>query len=174
MGIESDLRRTRKMYDEMHGVLGLPIESQDRVVPRISAWSPLQQIAHISKSNRWILSSVVAILTGRRKFETAGSIKPIGRLVLRSGLIPRGVGKAPSVARPDDAISAARLSEELRLQLANMGQIDEHLEAVKNSQDTFEHPYFGHLNSRQWIRFVRVHTNHHMKIVSEILSAGSL
>ncbi len=174
MGIESDLRRTRQMYDEMHGVLGLPLESRDRVVPRISAWSPVQQIAHVSKSNRWILSSVVAILAGRRKAETRGSIKPIGRLVLRSGLIPRGVGKAPSVARPDDVISAERLTEDLRQQLGNMGQIDEHLEAVKSSRQTFEHPYFGHLNSRQWIRFVRVHTNHHMKIVGEILSAENL
>ncbi|MBT8399127.1 MAG: DinB family protein [Rhodothermia bacterium] len=174
MGIESDLRRTRQMYDEMQGVLGLPPESRERVVPRISAWSPLQQIAHVSKSNRWIISSVVAILTGRREFETQGSIKPIGRLVLRSGLIPRGVGKSPSVARPDDLISTERLTEELRQQLGNMGHIHDHLEAAKSSRQTFEHPYFGHLNPRQWIRFVRVHTNHHLKIVSEILSTEEL
>ncbi len=174
MGIQSDLRRTRQIYDEMHAILELPLETRDRVVPRISAWSPLQQIAHVSKSNRWILTSVVDIVTGRKTFDTTGSIRPLGRLVLRSGVIPRGVGKAPSGAKPDEAISADRLTEELEQQLVKIGQIDEHVETAKISRQTFRHPNFGDLNSRQWIRFVRVHTNHHMKIVREILSTGTL
>ena len=171
MGIESDIRGTRQLYAEMHQVLDLPSESHARIVPMISAWSPLQQIAHVSKANRWALSTVVAIVTGRSDIRETGSPKPIGRLVLRSGVIPRGIGKSPAAAMPDEGISLDRLTSELGLQLANIDKIDERLDAVKSTRYTFRHPYFGHLNPRQWVRFVRVHTNHHMKIVREILSA---
>lgn len=174
MGIETDIRRTRELYGEMRNVLDLSPQSVERVVTRVSAWSPLQQIAHISKSNRWILSSVVAIVSDRKRFEETGPTRPVGRLVLRTGIIPRGIGKAPSVAIPDDDVSVNRLEAELGDQERNLGVIDAHVDKARASRQSFKHPYFGHFTPKQWVRFVRIHTNHHMKIVREILAAGDL
>ncbi|MFN8364825.1 MAG: hypothetical protein U0T78_06125 [Cloacibacterium normanense] len=38
---------------------------------------------------------------------------------------------------------------------------------IKNlpSQSYIEHPYFGHLDVKQTLKFLKIHTQHHLKIV---------
>jgi len=33
----------------------------------------------------------------------------------------------------------------------------------------FKHPYFGHLNKPKSIRFLAIHTRHHLKIMAKIV-----
>lgn len=42
-------------------------------------------------------------------------------------------------------------------------QMDEGHASTRSS-----HPYFGSFSTRQWIRFVRVHTDHHLRIIEDI------
>jgi hypothetical protein len=37
----------------------------------------------------------------------------------------------------------------------------------------FPHPQLGRFSARQWVRFTRIHTEHHLALLDDILRAGT-
>ena len=78
--------------------------------------------------------------------------------------MPRGKGKAPKSVQSfdkiskDDLLNQLNISKKLILDLENL---------PKNSN--FKHPYFGVLSRNQTIKFLNIHTYHHLKIIEDIL-----
>ena len=82
------------------------------------------------------------------------------------GFIPRGKAKAPKVVLPDENISEESLLlslQKVKLALQEWDSFD------KNAY--FPHPFFGNLNKKSTIWFLKLHTNHHLKIVNDICKA---
>ncbi|WP_298120261.1 DUF1569 domain-containing protein [Flavobacterium sp.] len=79
------------------------------------------------------------------------------------GFIPRGKAKAPKVVLPDENIS----EESLINSLQNVNAILEEWKSFDNDA-YFKHPYFGNLNKKSTMWFLKLHTNHHLKIVNDI------
>jgi hypothetical protein len=85
-------------------------------------------------------------------------------LILLTKKIPRGKARAPKSALPsqidkdelDAALDRASLSV---LNLLN-----------QSPKQYFTHPMFGDLNTRLTTRFLWIHTEHHLKIVRDILA----
>ncbi len=78
--------------------------------------------------------------------------------------IPRGRGKAPKIVRPKENITLEQLQQQLkqtRKELENFDALD------KNAY--FKHPYFGLLNKANTMKFLKIHTKHHLKIMRDIL-----
>jgi hypothetical protein len=84
-----------------------------------------------------------------------------------TGYIPRGVGKAPKyVVSKQDLFEKVYLEDLLtkaRRAVAQIESIDENA--------FFKHPYFGNLNKRNAVQFVTIHTEHHLKIIRDILKS---
>ncbi|WP_418602215.1 DUF1569 domain-containing protein [Hwangdonia sp.] len=82
------------------------------------------------------------------------------------GYIPRGKVKAPKIVRPPNVI----LDEDLKTQLQTAKN---HIDALKPLPEKayFKHFIFGKLSKKQTLRFLEMHTNHHLKIVRDILKA---
>lgn len=85
--------------------------------------------------------------------------------VLLSSLhwMPRGKGRSPKTVLPDSTITEASLQAKL----------EETRVAVRSLEDLaqnafFKHPVFGNLNKAKAIRFMNMHTQHHLKIVRDI------
>ena len=89
-------------------------------------------------------------------------------VIFISGKIPRGKGKAPKSVLPPDNI----LKEDLFLQIK---EVNKHLKEMKDlpPDSNFKHPYFGVLNLKMSLRFLDIHTNHHLKIMNEILKSSN-
>ncbi|MEM1260017.1 MAG: DUF1569 domain-containing protein [Bacteroidota bacterium] len=85
-------------------------------------------------------------------------------VVHTSGIIPRGAAQSPKSVRPPDTI----LLDSLRLQLA---QARQNLSTISSLDENafFAHPVFDHLDRDQTRRFLEIHTNHHLKIIKDIL-----
>lgn len=82
------------------------------------------------------------------------------------GFIPRGKAKAPKVVLPDETISEKSLINSLQ----NVKAILEEWKSFdKNAY--FKHPFFGNLNKKSTMWFLKLHTNHHLKIVNDICKA---
>jgi DinB superfamily len=80
--------------------------------------------------------------------------------------IPRGKGKAPKAVQPAREFTVESLQERLRETIANIESI-----ASLNPNAYFKHPYFGKLNLKSTFKFLVMHTEHHQKIIKDILNS---
>ena len=85
-------------------------------------------------------------------------------LIFSLGKIPRGKGKAPKVVQPNDEITKALLLQSVEHAKKSIAE----LQNIHKNQ-FFLHPYFGHLNVKPTIKFLKIHTQHHIKIINDIL-----
>jgi len=85
-------------------------------------------------------------------------------LVLLVNSFPRGKAKAPSFTVPSEELSPASILQSIQ---ASRKCIEALSKAGKNQY--FTHPIFGDLNAADTFKFLGVHTNHHFKIIKDIL-----
>jgi len=81
--------------------------------------------------------------------------------------IPRGKANAPKPVRPAEIITIEGLQTKLTLAQKNIIL----LQSLPNNS-YFTHPYFGDLNLKAAIWFLKLHTQHHLKIVNDIINKG--
>ncbi|MEI8074353.1 MAG: DinB family protein [Bacteroidota bacterium] len=84
-------------------------------------------------------------------------------LVFIQGKIPRGKARAPKAVQPQINYTIESLTEHVtstRAKLEKLKQLDK--------DKYFKHPGLGNLNLKQTIKFLEIHTNHHLKIINEI------
>ncbi|MDO1501835.1 DUF1569 domain-containing protein [Winogradskyella maritima] len=79
--------------------------------------------------------------------------------------IPRGKGKSPKAVLPPEIITAEDLKKQVNYAKSELQHV---IDLPKTAN--FKHPYFGQLNKQQTLRFLKLHTEHHLKIVRDILN----
>lgn len=87
-------------------------------------------------------------------------------LIFTFGKITRGKAKAPEVVVPKNDISKSQLL--LNLELTKKLILE--LKSISNDH-YFEHPYLGKLKKKNAIRFLEIHTKHHLKIIEDIVKS---
>ncbi len=80
------------------------------------------------------------------------------------GRFPRGKAKAPKAVQPVLDLDEVALRQHL-------SETREGLMAIEtfNPNQFMKHPIFGHLRVQQAIRFMELHTRHHLTIIKDIL-----
>ena len=143
----------------------------DELELQIANYSKLNQAVsegnvgwHIVHSCLVINSVCGAVLkSDASKFIKKFSIKAFLVLLLNS--FPRGKAKAPSFTLPSEELNPASILKSIQ---AARASIETLAKAGKNQY--FTHPIFGDLNTGQTFKFLGVHTNHHLKIIKDILN----
>ena len=87
-------------------------------------------------------------------------------LFLTLNFLPRGKGRAPKRVLPEAEISESDLRSKLSLAKEKTLGL-ENLPAFAH----FTHPMFGALHTRQAQKFIRIHTEHHLKICRDITNS---
>ena len=136
----------------------------------VSAWTVGKQLEHLLLSDRSILD-MFDKLTDGRQVPASGGPKLLGRVVLATGFIPRGAGKAPGATTPAGR-DAADLEAGLRRLAERFDELLEQLPLLEETGWRCRHPYFGALDVSEWMRFMDVHHRHHLKIVRDIRKAA--
>jgi hypothetical protein len=90
-------------------------------------------------------------------------------LVYALNKIPRGRGQAPKVVQPVGEMIPENV-------LPQVGKAVAKIKALGSLQrhHHFPHPYFGKLNLKETIKFLKIHTKHHLKIIEDILNVKSV
>ncbi|MBN8703332.1 MAG: hypothetical protein J0M08_09720 [Bacteroidetes bacterium] len=78
--------------------------------------------------------------------------------------IPRGKGKAPKSVVAEGIITIEELEKQLNVAKEKLKTID-----TLPAKSNFIHPYFGQLNLPMTKWFLKIHTQHHLKIIEDII-----
>jgi len=152
-------------------MLALPAEELSVRRAERSAWSPAQQLFHLTLANELSLKNVSSLLARKglliRPLE---DLHPKAAAVLRRGRFPAGA-QAPRFVRAPDRVDLDLLrtiAADVRRSLAGlMGRG----EAIAAAPDGVPHQLIGVLSAAQWVRFARMHSAHHLRIARGLLRA---
>jgi len=144
----------------------------DQLESRISLFEK-ENIA-ISKSNvGWHIEHSLLTLNGVTKFLVHSNPKDykwkfnfIRILVLKTRKIPRGRAKAPKVVVPTITIDELSLLNHITQTRNSLLELE-----IISKDHYFEHPFFGKIKRNDTIRFLEIHTNHHLKIIEDIIKS---
>lgn len=78
--------------------------------------------------------------------------------------IPRGKARAPKSVQATGIINKSELISQIEIAKKLVSEVYNF-----NEKSNFKHHYFGVLNLKQCIKFLEIHTNHHLKIIDDVL-----
>jgi len=131
--------------------------------PRISSVSVGWHIAHSLLVMRKITEACIGSDPSAYRWRFSGA----RLLVFTFNRIPRGKGKAPKVVQVHAIPDEAALHSEVKAVHSLLQQLDR-----LTPKHHFAHPYFGLLHLRHTMKFLRLHTQHHLRIIDDIRRAG--
>lgn len=161
--------RLQRQMEVLAETAGLPEEELTGYAEAVSAWAPAQHLEHLAITGGEVLSAVEA---GLRAGNEAAPRRPgfMGWMVLATGWLPRGAGKALKSWSPSDA-RPGRAREGLAALAARLEGFEPRLPEIAAARATVRHPVLGHFTPAQWLRFLEVHQNHHLKIIRDVRRA---
>jgi hypothetical protein len=77
--------------------------------------------------------------------------------------IPRGKVRAPKAVQPKEDFTTNSLKEHLQKSKHNLNKL-----SSLDPNSYFDHPFMGQLKLKSTIRFIKLHTQHHLNIIKEI------
>ncbi|WP_420603846.1 DUF1569 domain-containing protein [Flagellimonas sp.] len=156
---KSELNSTSFLNKEFSQIEAYILQ-RDSFNPKVSKVDVAWHLDHMLKTINVICKSLEA--SNPAAFKPNFSLTRT--LIYAWGDFPRGVAKSPRVVLPPDNI----LTEDLYIQIE---MAKENLQKIQDldSKVHFEHPYFSVINKRQSIKFLKIHTRHHLKIVADIV-----
>lgn len=161
--------RVVKQYDRMQAMADADDAALDKLVPAISGWSVGQHLDHSANTDKVIIMAIEVSL-----FKNDPNVPPpkfMGKVVLFTGYIPRGKGKAPDMTMPK-AKTNAEMRENLKKVRNSLEAIGKKLDKVQAGVNRAPHPMLGGFVASQWLRFIEIHQNHHLRIIADIQKAG--
>ena len=149
------MQKLNNLVDELASFIPQLEARNDTVSSSTVGW----QIEH----SLLVISSVIDGVTKSDPSKYKWSFRPIKYLIFWRGKIPRGKSKAPKFVIPD-TFTAESLQLHIDRCYAKITELDSLSEG-----HYFSHPYFGDTKKKDVIPFLIMHTEHHVKIIREIL-----
>ena len=118
---------------------------------------------HLSHSAK-VIEKVICQLQKSKPDDYRQTLNFKRLLVFIGRRIPRGKAKAPSSVLPEQELTP----QKLEAQMTTINNISSQLKELPDNT-FFDHPYFDHLTKKQSVNFLTIHTEHHLKIIRDIL-----
>lgn len=145
------------------------------VTPPAGGWSYAEVYSHIMQATLLAHIALDRCTNGNPK-PVKDKANWLGKLVLFFGRFPPGMRiKAPQ--KVSDKMPAQKITKEdaRNLIIKCRKRLEDALPQVKNDtvKNRSKHPRLGMLNSPQWLRFIRIHLQHHLLQLQRIDSSFS-
>ncbi len=127
-----------------------------------SAISGVNVAWHIDHSLKVINSVIATLQKSDAKYSWDFNLKRTYFFLRKS--IPRGKARAPKAVQSFEEITP----KDIERQIKTARFLIQELETMDKNTN-FIHPFIGKLNLKQAIIFLEVHTQHHLKIIDDII-----
>jgi hypothetical protein len=89
-------------------------------------------------------------------------------VVFTLGSFPRGSAKAPKSVIPDGEVTEQAIVEQFQRARSLIKDV-----VTLPAKSNFYHPYFGSLQLSGFLKFLSIHTSHHVKISKDIIKRSN-
>jgi hypothetical protein len=141
------------------------IPNQDTINTSISKSSVGWHIEHCLL----VINSVVNAVEKSNPRDYKWKFSFIRILVMNTKKIPRGKARAPEIVQPKEDFNSETLKNHLEEAKINIKKLQ-----VIEPNHYLAHPYFGHLKLKNIIPFLKIHTNHHLHIINDIIKSNPI
>lgn len=159
-------------YDAVEALLDAPDSILFDTHETISNWSPAQHLYHILVAGEKSLKAAQLTARGEGPVQYDGHPNATGAQILRNGSLGDLKAEAPASVRPPAFVTREALREAYRSSRAELNALADDMPTLSDSKARLPHPAFGPLRASEWLRFARIHADHHQDIVQEILNAA--
>lgn len=111
-----------------------------------------------------VLKGVISFLETSTPSSYKWNFNLLKNVIFSMKKIPRGKGKAPKIVSPSKQLDEASLLKLLSIAREKVMSLD-----TLPSNKYFQHPVFGQMKLKETIKFLEIHTMHHLKIIEDIL-----
>ena len=149
-----------KKLNEILAQMEQYLEAHDKVNPSVSAVNVGWHIAHSLIALNGIVLALHQSDPAQYKYQF--NLKRV--VIMTIGKIPRGRGRAPEIVSPKKTYTHAELAlllDKTRDAIKTLSQLQ--------PNHYFDHPYFNMLNLKPAIKFLAIHSNHHLQIMTDII-----
>lgn len=167
MKLPAEQRAIEAAFDEYRQWLDRIPDEQFEATPPGGGWSYAEVYSHILQADRSSFMAVDQCINGNGR---DGRVTLVGRYTLLTGKLPPVRTQVPkeagaaSQAKKINKEEARNLLIKCRKRLAEvMARIEK---APKHSR--IHHPRMGMLNAGQWLKFIRIHSEHHLHQLQRI------
>lgn len=136
------------------------IENHNLSKPKVSKSDIAWHIDHSLK----VVNNVIIALQNSDPDTFKNNFSFLGKVFFTLGFFPRGKAKAPKHVKPTEIILKEDLYKQIQQAKTNIESINS-----LNKNAYFKHPLFGRVNKKRVPHFLILHTNHHLKIINDIL-----
>lgn len=139
------------------------------IKPEASGWSIGHHLYHIALANASVPKLIERLKAGRLGDKDQQG-DPAMLQLIQDGIVPRG-RKAPERAQPPEDLTIEILQRDFKRMTRATQRLENILDEIEHISNRFPHMYYGSLSAEEWIRFMFIHTRHHMNIIGEIEAA---
>jgi hypothetical protein len=166
--VQEEYRALGTSYDAFERLLDEPDAALYHVAGDVSQWSPAQHLHHILVADGMMLKGIQLICRGGSRILPEGALNDAGRYVLAHGFV-RGRGQAPQAVVPPEEPSRDDLQHSLDRSRHTYHDTEAILPALPDAEGYLPHGYLGELDAAQWLRLARLHSEHHLSIIRDII-----
>lgn len=148
------------MLDKEFNFIKAHIQYLEKVNTKVSKVSVGWHLDHSLK----VMNSVIENINSSTAVHYQPKFSALRLVTFTLGFFPRGKAKSPKRVLPPEIIVKKDIEHQLETAMHNLKLMD-----GLDQHQFFTHPLFHQLNKKQTIKFLGLHTNHHLKIVKDIL-----
>jgi DinB superfamily len=162
--IIEEINKTReRLYRHVEGLT----DEQAQARPHPDAWTTAEIVEHLSLIESRLLRMMTVMLTKAESARNAAAAAPVEmKPFTLDEFIERGRTEkfdAPEAVRPAGTASLTDSLARLRRSREELLGLRPRMEATDLSSVTYPHPAFGPLNFYQWLAFIGLHEERHLR-----------
>ena len=142
--------------------------------PSVSGWNVARQVHHTGLELDLIAREIAHMLAHPDQGSGLAPTHPFAMRVLEQGHFPRGSGQAPMDVVPPDTPARNETRRMIQAARAKWAAVTANPDRLAGNTATHPHPILGPFSCALWLRFIPIHTAHHLKITRDILESSSL